>query len=93
MVDVAERQILQLEGCINATFAEGSGDVRECMAKFKRLKDEAQGVLHSLLENPGSGDGSDRALNLYPGCSWAVVWLATSEARGDASSFVGYYRQ
>ena len=43
IVDKVVRQIRQLEGCINSTFADGSGSVEERMALFKRRKDEAQG--------------------------------------------------
>ena len=80
-------------GCINSTFADGSGTVEERMALYKRRKDEAQGVLHALFMNPGTGDGSDRPLDDHPACTWACVWPLTPEARGDASALCGYHRQ
>ena len=87
-----ERQLKQLEGCINYHFADGTGDVRESMVKFHAAKCNALGALQALLDRPGSGDGATRPLHEHPACSWAVFWPTTREARGDFSSLVGYNR-
>ena len=92
VVDFVERQLDQLEGCINATFAEGTGDPRVSMMKFADLKNKATGILQSLLENPGSGDGSDRPLGEHPVGTWVCSWPLDRKARGDASTLVGYFR-
>ena len=92
MVDFVEQQLDQLEGCINATFAEGTGDPRVSMMKFADLKHKASGILQSLLENPGSGDGSDRPLGGHPVGTCVCSWPLDRKARGDASTLVGYFR-
>ena len=93
MVDCVERQLKQLEGCINSTFAPGTGDVRHSMVRFAEAKERALGALQALLLRPGSGDGANRPLHEYPACSWACFWPMTREARGDGSTLAGYCRQ
>ena len=90
MVDYVEKQLNQLEGCINSTFANGIGDPKESMLRFADLKNRALRDLQTLLASPGSGDGPNRPLDQYPAASWAVTWPLTSPARGDASVLVGY---
>ena len=92
VIDFVERQLDQLDGCINATFAEGTGDPRVSMMKFADLKKKATGILQSLLENPGSGDGSDRPFGEHPVGTWVCSWPLDRKARGDASTLVGYFR-
>ena len=93
VVDYVEQQLRQLEGCINSTFATGTGDVRHSMVRFADLKNQALGDLLPLLSNPGTGEGANRSLDKYPASSWACLWPMTREARGDASALVGYCRQ
>ena len=80
VVDCVERQLKQLEGCINSTFAPGTGDVRHSMVRFAAAKERALGALQALLLRPGSGDGANRPLHEYPACSWACFWWSSSQA-------------
>jgi len=80
VVDYVEKQLDQLEGCINSTFANGTGDPKESMLRFADLKSHALRDLQSLLASPGSGDGSNRLLDQYPAASWACTWPLTSQA-------------
>jgi len=63
------------------------------MLRFQEAKKEAQRVLHSWLQNPGTVNDAVRPEDAYPASSFFVLWPLTPEARGDGSTVVPYHRQ